>query len=138
MRLRRVAITGTGAVSPYGKGSETLWSALLNGQSGIRRHSVLDGFPELGPRVAGLAQNVDMAEVPRKHRRSMSAMSVFALLAAREALHEAGFPEKALSDGKTGLILGSTMGSVYTLEEFFRTYLEQGSLERMKSMLFFR
>ncbi|MCC8194917.1 MAG: beta-ketoacyl-[acyl-carrier-protein] synthase family protein [Deltaproteobacteria bacterium] len=138
MDVKRVAITGTGAVSPYGKGVDILWDALVRGESGIRRHAELDDFPELGPRVAGLVRNVDMTEVPRKHRRSMSPMSVYALLAAREALGEAAFPEEALCGGRTGLIMGSTMGSVRTIEEFFRTYLAQGSLDQMKSMLFFR
>ncbi|SBV98271.1 Beta-ketoacyl synthase [uncultured delta proteobacterium] len=138
MQLKRVAITGTGAVSPYGKGSDALWAALFAGQSGIRRHDELDKFPELGPRVAGLVRNVDMNEVPRKHRRSMSPMSVYALLAAQEALNEAGFPGDALTGGRTGLVMGSTMGSVHTIEEFFRTYIAQGALDQMKSMLFFR
>ena len=138
MPVKRVAITGTGSVSPYGRGSDTLWDALVRGESGVRRHAALDDFPELGPRVAGLVQNVDLTEVPRKHRRSMSPMSIFALWAAQEALEEAGFPAEALSGGRTGIIVGSTMGSVQTIEDFFRTYLVDGSLEQMKSMLFFR
>lgn len=138
MQLKRVAITGTGAVSPYGKGTETMFSALLEGKSGISRHAPLEQFAELGPRVAGIVRNVDMTEVPRKHRRSMSPMSVYALMAAREAVLQAGVPDDLLTGGRTGLIMGSTMGSVITIEEFFRDYLSQGNLEQMKSMLFFR
>ena len=138
MQLNRVAITGTGAVSPYGKGTETLFSSLAEGRSAIARHEPLERFAELGPRVAGIVRNVDMTEVPRKHRRSMSPMSVYALMAAQEALAQAALPGKLLTGGRTGLILGSTMGSVNTIEEFFRDYLAQGNLEQMKSMLFFR
>ena len=138
MQLQRVAITGMGAVSPYGKGGGVLFAALESGQSGIRRHAELERFTELGPRVAGLVQGVDLMEVPRKHRRSMSNMSMYALLAAQEAVEQAGLPAALLCGGRTGVILGSTMGSVSTMEEFFHDYLVRGSLEHMKSMLFFR
>jgi 3-oxoacyl-[acyl-carrier-protein] synthase II len=127
-----------GAVSPYGKGVDALMSSLLAGKSGIRRCETLESFPELAPRVAGLVRDVDAAEIPRKHRRSMSRMSMYALLAAREALRSADFPEAALSGGLTGLIMGSTTGSVEAIEEFFRRYLPQGSLEQMSPMLFFQ
>lgn len=138
MRLNRVVITGTGAVSPYGRGSDTLWNALRAGESGVRYHEELDAFPELGPRVAGLVRGVDMAEVPRKHRRSMSPMSVYALMAAREALEQAAFPMDSLRGGRVGLIMGSTIGSVETMEGFFRDFLARESLDQMQSMLFFR
>jgi 3-oxoacyl-[acyl-carrier-protein] synthase II len=133
-----VAITGTGAVSPYGKGSDLLFDSLLAGQSGVRYHEALEQFPELGPRVAGVVQNVDIAEIPRKYRRSMSHMSIYAFMAAQEALGEAAFPGELLSGGRVGVVMGSTMGSVNTIEEFFRDYLSQGNLGQMKSMLFFR
>ena len=138
MTLQRVAITGTGAVSPYGRGSDLLFASLLAGESAVRYHEPLEQFTELGPRVAGIVKNVDISEVPRKFRRSMSPMSVYALMAAQEALHEANFPDNLLENGRTGLIMGSTMGSVNTIEEFFRDYLAKGNLEQMKSMLFFR
>jgi 3-oxoacyl-[acyl-carrier-protein] synthase II len=104
----------------------------------VSYHGALEQFAELGPRVAGIARNVDIAEVPRKHRRSMSPMSVYALMAAQEALREAAFPEELLAGGRIGIVMGSTMGSVNTIEEFFRDYLAQGNLEHMKSMIFFR
>ena len=138
MTLHRVAVTGTGSVSPYGKGSELLFNSLLVGESAVRYHEPLNQFKELGPRVAGIVKNVDISEVPRKHRRSMSPMSVYALMASQEAMQEAAFPEEMLRNGRTGLIMGSTMGSVNTIEEFFRDYGIQGNLEQMKSMLFFR
>ena len=138
MRLNRVVITGTGAVSSYGRGSDALWKALRAGESGVCRHDGLDAFPELGPRVAGLVRGVDMQEVPRKHRRSMSPMSVYALMAAWEALEQAAFPMDSLRGGRVGLIMGSTLGSVETMEGFFRDYLGRGSLDQMQSMLFFR
>ncbi|MDR2726565.1 MAG: beta-ketoacyl-[acyl-carrier-protein] synthase family protein [Deltaproteobacteria bacterium] len=138
MQLKRVAVTGIGAVSPYGKGTGTLFASLAEGKSGISRHEDLERFAELGPRVAGIVRDVDMTEVPRKHRRSMSPMSVYALMAAQEAIAQAALPEEILAGGRAGVIMGSTMGSVVTIEEFFREYVDRGSLEQMKSVLFFR
>ncbi|MDR0828116.1 MAG: beta-ketoacyl-[acyl-carrier-protein] synthase family protein [Desulfovibrio sp.] len=138
MQLKRVAITGMGAISPYGKGSRLLFESMLAGKSGVRYHRELDRFSSLGPRVAGIVTGVDLMEVPRKHRRSMSPMSIYALMAAREAVAQANLNAARLADGRTGLIMGSTMGSVYTIEEFFRDYLARENLDQVKSMLFFR
>lgn len=68
----------------------------------------------------------------------MSPMSVYALLAAQEAVEQAALDADLLGDGRTGLIMGSTMGSVHTSEEFFRDYLTSGNLDQVKSTLFFR
>jgi 3-oxoacyl-[acyl-carrier-protein] synthase II len=126
-----------GAVSPYGQGARLLFESMLAGKSGIRYHADLERFAGLGPRVAGIVNGIDMMAVPRKRRRSMSPMSVYALLAAQEAVEHARLAEERLTDGRTGLIMGSTMGSVHTLEEFFRGYLARENLEQEKSMLFF-
>ena len=138
MQLKRVVITGMGAVSPYGKGGDLLFEAMASGKSGISRHEELEQFSGLGPRVAGIVKNIDMMEVPRKHRRSMSPMSVYALLATQEAVAQSGLSGETLRNGRTGLIMGSTMGSVHTIEDFFRSYLTRGNLDQIKSMMFFR
>jgi len=138
MRLRRVVITGLGAVSPFGRGTGRLFAALEAGESAIRRESCLEGIAGLGPRIVGLVRDIDPKSVPRKSRRSMSNMSVFALLAAQEALDQAGIDEPVRTGGRLGIVLGSTVGSVETMEEFFRQYLPSNSIEHIKSMLFFR
>ncbi|GHV50254.1 beta-ketoacyl-ACP synthase II [Deltaproteobacteria bacterium] len=138
MRLKRVVITGTGAVSPFGRGSDTLFNGLYEGRSAVTYVSDLDRIKGLSPRVAGLVANVDITEVPRKIRRSMSPMSVYALWAAEEALAMSGLDASTVTSGRLGLVMGSTLGSAATMEEFFSTYLADHSIEQVKSMLFFR
>ncbi len=138
MSLKRVVITGLGAITPFGPGLHRLFEALLAGESAIRHHADLDAVRGLGPRVAGLVPDVDSRDIPRRIRRSMSAMSVYAFLAAREALHQGGVAEALRSGGRLGVVLGSTVGSVETMEEFFSQYLDSRSVEQIKSMLFFR
>jgi len=138
MPLRRVVITGLGAVSPLGLGVEPMFAGLLDGVSGVVRVPELEHIHGLGPRVAGLVRDVDASVVPRRIRRSMSAMSVFSLFAAREALAQAGVDAETVAGGRLGVALGSTVGSVSTMEEFFTQYLPGQSVEHTKSMLFFR
>lgn len=138
MRLKRVVITGVGAVSPLGVGVPALMEGLIEGRSGISRVDSLRQVQGLRCLVAGLAPEVDPKLIDRKFRRSMSPMSIYATLACREALAQAGVPEEALSSGRLGACIGSTIGSPYSYEEFFADYLKDFSLERVKSTMFFK
>ncbi|MEW5773286.1 MAG: beta-ketoacyl-[acyl-carrier-protein] synthase family protein [Thermodesulfobacteriota bacterium] len=138
MPRRRVAVTGLGAVSPLGHGVDALFAGLREGRTGIAPCPQLDGVEGLRPRIAGLAPPVDATAIPRKLRRSMSAMSVYALAACREAIAQAGLTEREVTGGDLGLVYGSTLGSPQTMEDFFRQYLPGRSIEQVKSMLFFR
>ena len=89
MPLKRVVITGMGALSPFGRGVDTLMNALLLGESGVRILPELADIRGIRTRVAALVPGVDPGEIPRKYRRSMSAMSVFASLAAGDAIAQA-------------------------------------------------
>lgn len=137
MLLRRVVITGMGAVSPFGRGVESLMGGLLEGRSGVVRVPELSGITGMRTRVAALARGVDPMEIPRKHRRSMSNMSVYATLASQDAARMAGIGEAELGSGRVGVSIGSTTGSPQTMQEFFRDFNTDNSLERMKSTLFF-
>jgi 3-oxoacyl-[acyl-carrier-protein] synthase II len=68
----------------------------------------------------------------------MSPMSAYAYLAALEAVEQAGITPDKLKGGRTGIALGSTLGSPEALESFFRLYLAAGDTSGVKSMLFFR
>jgi 3-oxoacyl-[acyl-carrier-protein] synthase II len=136
--LRRVVITGLGAVSPFGAGVAPLMEGLLAGRSAVCVVPELERVGGLRTRVAGLVRGVDPKQVPRKDRRSMSAMSVYATLASQEALAGAGLGEAVLGSGRLGVAIGSTVGSTQATEEFFRDFFTDSSLERMKSTLFFQ
>ena len=138
MQTRRVVITGTGVVSPFGKGADRLAAALEAGESGVSRlpEPAYAGNP--GPQVAGVIHDVDTSEIPRKNRRSMSPMSAYAFLAAQEALAQAGIGEEIVTGGRLGVSIGSTLGSVAELEAVFREYLPAHSLDNVKALMFFR
>ena len=138
MRLNRVVITGLGAVSPFGQGASTLFASLLAGESAVRHVPELENVTGLGPRVAGLVHGIDLKDIPRKVRRTMSRMSLFALLAAEEALAQGNVDEGLRSGGRLGIVLGSTVGSAETMEEFFHEFLRDKCIEGIKSTLFFK
>lgn len=134
----RVVVTGMGAISPFGQGTETMFTAIKNGQSAIVHHPELGTIQGMETQLAGLVPDTDFSKIPRKHRRSMSKMTMMALLASYEAIEQANLPESLIQNAKTGLILGSTLGSAYALEDFFAQYLPDKSVEQIKSMIFFK
>jgi 3-oxoacyl-[acyl-carrier-protein] synthase II len=138
MPLKRVVITGMGAISPFGRGVDTLMTALLSGESGVRILPELADIRGIRTRVAALVPGVDPGEIPRKYRRSMSAMSVFAALAAGDAIAQAGLSGEQVRGGRLGVSIGSTIGSPRTTQAFFDDFRTDNSVERMKSGLFFQ
>lgn len=138
MSLESVVVSGIGIISPLGHGFEQLISALLAGESGVREVSELEKVGGLRSRLAATVEGIDPKQIPRKIRRTMSNMSVYAYLASRQALEMADYPTERLSSGRTGVVIGSTLGSTETSEKFFADYFLDYSLERMKSGLFFQ
>lgn len=138
MSLKRVVITGMGAISPYGSGTERFNEGLRQGLSAVQQVSRLREITGLRSQVAALVPDIDAMEIPRKFRRSMTPMSIFATLACQEALAQSGVGEAACAGSRLGVAIGSTVGSIETSESFFTDFLTDHSLERMKSTLFFQ
>src|SRR6266540_3657084 len=118
MLLRRVVITGLGVVSPFGRGIESLMGGLLEGRSGVVNVPELSEITGMRTRVAALVSGVDPKEIPRKYRRSMSNMSIYATLASQDAARMAGLGEAEVSSSRLGVSIGSTTGSPQTMQEF--------------------
>jgi 3-oxoacyl-[acyl-carrier-protein] synthase II len=138
MSREAVVVTGIGIISPLGHSLDQLTDALLAGKSGVRMLPELEQVGGLRSRLAATVEGVDPKQIPRKLRRSMSMMSVYAYLASGQALEMAAFDDERLSSGRTGVVIGSTLGSTETSENFFADYFTDHSLERMKAGLFFQ
>ncbi len=125
---RRVVITGMGAVTPLGNDPATFWSRLVAGESGVR---TIGGFDpaRLTSRIAGEVQAFDPGDVlDRKEQRRNDRVTQFALVAARQAMDQAGLPgrlEGTLAE-ETGAIIGSGLGGSTTLFDQIRVYAERG------------
>ncbi|MFZ4833618.1 beta-ketoacyl-[acyl-carrier-protein] synthase family protein [Rouxiella sp. Mn2063] len=140
MQIRRVVITGVGAITPFGPGVDRLIAALAAGQSGI---SVLPAPAyrndnEAVPQIAGRVTDIDVSTIARKHRRTMSPMSLYAVLAAQEALTQAQLPLENINNPRFGIIVGSTMGSVEAYQSVFENYLPEHRFDTVKTSAFFK
>ncbi|MDO8916080.1 MAG: beta-ketoacyl-ACP synthase II [Coriobacteriia bacterium] len=124
--MRRVAVTGLGVVCPVGIGCDEMWSSLAAGRSGIRAIDTFD-TTEYPVHFAGLV-DLDTSQVlSSKEARRMSRFQHFAMVAADEAMRQAGLetidPDEA---DRVGVIVGSGIGGLHVFEEQTRTLLERG------------
>ena len=110
--MRRVAVTGMGIVSCLGNDPDTVTQALRQGSSGIR---YVPQYAELGLRscVAGIPDISAEPPVDRKIRRFMGDAALYAHHAMRRALADANIDQATLSTPRTGLIVGSGVGSLF-------------------------
>jgi 3-oxoacyl-[acyl-carrier-protein] synthase II len=128
--MRRVVVTGMGAVSPLGCGVETNWSRLLAGQSGIRRLPdavTADLAAKVGGQVPDIAEDPEGGfdpdkAAPRKDQKKMDRFIMFALMAADEAIAQAGWaPQDAHAKQRTATIIGSGIGGFPAIADAVRT-----------------
>lgn len=132
--MRRVVVTGLGVVSPLGCGAETAWARLLAGQSGLR--SLPDWAASLPAKVAGIVSDKDEdpeggfdpgLAVPVKDQRKMDRFIQFALVAAEEAIAQAGWaPTDARALERTATVIASGIGGFPAIVESVRTTDQRG------------
>jgi len=125
--MRRVAITGVGVVTPTGVGTTAMWDSLANGRSGISAIEHFDASA-YSTRFAGYIKDFDAsAVIDKKELRRLSRFQQFAMVAADEAMREAGLTdideELAL---RAGCIVGSGIGGLGTMEDQHTVLLERG------------
>jgi 3-oxoacyl-[acyl-carrier-protein] synthase-1 len=104
--MRRVVVTGMGAVSCLGNSADEITDSLKNGRSGIVYN---ENFKEMGLRshVSG-SVNIDLKEhIDRKARRFMSDSAAYAYIAMQWAINDAGLEDSDVSNVRTGLIASS-------------------------------
>jgi len=124
--LTRVVITGMGVVSPVGTGLDTFWSALVNGVSGIRRITRFDASHYRTRIAAEVADFVPENYLDRKECRRMDRFTQFAVACAMMAVEDAGLDLTRVDKERTGVIFGSGIGGIETLEEQARVLFTRG------------
>ena len=126
MNRRRVVVTGLGLVSPVGVGVEESWGALVAGKSGIAPITLFDAstFPT---RIAGEVKGFDPEKfMDRKEVRRNDRFIHFALAAADMAFRDAGLDMGREDPERVGAIVGSGLGGLSTIEDWYRVFLERG------------
>ena len=126
--MRRVVVTGMGAVSPNGVGRDAFARNALAGVSGVRRISHFDPS-EISVQIAGEVQGFDeLAWVEKRERKHVSRVLPLALAAASEALEQAGVNHASLpmeERRRFSVVVGSGGGSQEFTEEQYRLFFHQ-------------
>ena len=124
--MRRVVITGIGAVSPNGIGRECFWLATRNGRSGVRRITRFDPSPFVVQVAGEVPEEFDEARyVTAKDRQHVSRAVPLAVASVMEALEDAGLESGSMSKEELrgiGVIVGSGGGSQDFTEEQYRLF----------------
>ncbi len=141
MPVKRVVITGMGAISPFGAGVQTMMEALAAGKSAVvnlreRWEPLVHDFAcWIG---APLGQDLDPKSIPRKFRKTMGRTALFAAAAAQEAVAHAGLDETVLASGRAGVSFGSTTGSAESTDMYFRELTDSRQVRNLPSTIFFQ
>jgi 3-oxoacyl-[acyl-carrier-protein] synthase II len=125
---RRVVISGIGLLNACGSDAETAWRSCVEGRSGITRITRFDAtgleFPCL---VAGEVKGfVPEAWVEFKEVKKMDLSTLYGLAAAEMAWKDAGFRDAPHDPDRSGVILGTGIGGLDTIEHTHTTIMEKG------------
>ena len=132
----RVVVTGMGAITPLGLDVESSWSRLLNGDSGISNISHFDAS-DYRAQIAGVVKDFDAKQyLNAKDARRYDEFMHYAVAASAMALKNAGFIEEVgpadtpvshVDQERFGVILGSGIGGIQTIENSRDTLREKGA-----------
>ncbi len=119
--MKRVVITGMGIVSPVGTGVEYAWKNIVNGVSGVRKIDTFDAS-DLASQIAGLpvvgtepGQYNPDAVVDAREQRKMDKCIIYGVVAADEAIKDAGLAEYDGDKTRMGVSIGAGIGGLNTI-----------------------
>jgi len=117
MELKRVVITGLGALTPIGNSIDEYWKSLVNGVSGAAPITHFDAS-KFKTQFACEIKNFDVLDyLDRKEARKLDQFSQYAMVAAAEAMKDSGLDLEALDLDRAGVIWGSGIGGLKTFQE---------------------
>ena len=122
MELKRVVVTGLGAITPLGKTLTETWEGLVNGKSGAGPITHFDAS-KFKTQFACEVKNFDPNQYfDRKEARKLDRYAQFALIAADEAIADSGMEMEKLDLNKVGVIFSSGIGGITTFQEEVENY----------------
>jgi len=117
MKLRRVVVTGLGALTPIGNTVQEYWESLINGVSGAAPITYFD-TTNFKTKFACEVKNFNVEDfIDRKEARKMDRYAQYAVVATDEAVKDANFDFDTLDKDRVGVIWGSGIGGLETFQE---------------------
>ncbi|MBM4196445.1 MAG: beta-ketoacyl-ACP synthase II [Gammaproteobacteria bacterium] len=124
MSKRRVVVTGMGIVSPVGNDVSSAWRNARDGVSGIGPITDFDAS-DFSTRFGGSVRGFNAEEhVHPKEARKMDPFIHFGIVAAQQAIADAGLPAAGYAPDRVGIAMGSGIGGLATIEQNYGKYLE--------------
>ena len=127
--MRRVVVTGLGAVSPLGLDVASTWEAILAGKCGIEKITHFDAS-QFGAQIAGEVKGFEASDwLPAKEARRFDRFIAYACAAGMQALDDAQLTfseENEEEANRAGCIIGSGIGGLDMLCSNYRTLIERG------------
>jgi 3-oxoacyl-[acyl-carrier-protein] synthase II len=140
MSLKRVVITGTGAVSPFGVGTGRMLENLFAGKSAVVNLKS-EWESKVGDLLcwvaAPLKETLNEKAIERKFRKTMGRVAYMSHFAVQEALRQAGLADSDLKTGRIGVAFGSSTGSAFSTELFMDEYRNH-RMSQLPSGIFFQ
>lgn len=117
MQLKRVVVTGLGALTPLGNDLNTYWENLANGVSGAGPITRFDA-EKFRTRFACEVKNYDPNDhFDRKEARKMDLFTQYAMVSSKEAIEDSGLDLEKIDRNKAGVIWGSGIGGIRTFQQ---------------------
>jgi 3-oxoacyl-[acyl-carrier-protein] synthase II len=117
MELKRVVVTGIGALTPVGNNLSETWNGMLNGVSGAAPITLFDAS-KFKTRFACELKNFDPLQfLDRKESRKIDRFTQIALVASDQAVADAGISDKTVNPDRAGVIVASGIGGLITFQE---------------------
>ncbi len=116
MKLKRVVVTGMGALTPIGNNLEEYWNGLLNGVSGAAPITHFDAS-KFKTRFACEVKNFEVTDfINRKDARKMDKFAQYAMVAAEEAINDSKIDLEKINKDRVGVIWGAGIGGLETFQ----------------------
>lgn len=116
MELKRVVVTGMGALTPLGNTIDEYWNGLINGVSGAAPITLFDAS-KFRTRFACEVKNFEPTDyLDKKEARKLDRFSQFALVASDQAMKDAGLSKDTINPDRVGVVLGSGIGGLITFQ----------------------
>jgi 3-oxoacyl-[acyl-carrier-protein] synthase II len=126
MELKRVVVTGIGAITPLGLNVEETWKNIKAGKSGAAPITHFDAS-QFKTQFACEVKGFDSAEyIDRKESRKMDIYTQYALAAAKQAIADSGIGGETVDKNEVGVVLGVGIGGIHTFEEEAGNYAING------------
>ena len=117
MQLKRVVVTGLGALTPLGNNVQDYWNGLINGVSGCDMITKFDAS-KFKTRFACEVKGYDVNDFfERKEGRKLDAFSQYALVVAEQAIKDCGIDLEKVNHDRVGVIWGSGIGGLKTFQD---------------------